>query len=317
MRFTIVPDSVDDAGLNPLEFRVMHILLKHANEDGECFPSRERIAEIAKISVSSVGRQIRSLLDRGLIAVRNRPDGPNPRSNLYTILAPYKPNRSERPVYNPNESEEPAKQVRETCLNGYEVPVCNPNRSEGPAKQVRETHSNRSERPKNYIKYNYTQELELREDLKDKEGGVGGDSAEEKHNVQKRNGSEVEQKLDVGEILATASRYFGKEAAEHSWVNLKALPGYDEKSDTPTLLKIAASRVAGLSSEDWIADACEGLKSRLRKPDMARLDKPVNYLCEILKGSAPSKLGGRTFSQVMADAARRMPSKLIPKAKPP
>jgi hypothetical protein len=122
--------------------------------------------------------------------------------------------------------------------------------------------------------------------------------------------------LDPRVVLATASELFGEEAGKRGGIAITKLDGFDHGMDRPTLLKIAACRVAGTVSEDWVVDAVNGLKNRLEKTDMPKLNQPVNYLCKILKESAPGKLGNRTYQQVLAQIDPRIPWDQLNKPKP-
>ena len=67
-------------------FGVYCALLRFADRQGECFPSRDRIAADTGLSVETVRRVLRELRDAGFITVEYRfdPDG-RQTANLYTI----------------------------------------------------------------------------------------------------------------------------------------------------------------------------------------------------------------------------------------
>lgn len=123
--FAIVPRSIIEIGsvVGPLAFYVLVILIDHANEDGECWPSRELIAKRTGMSLKSVGNQLSKLKEHGFIEIKNRTGGPNPRSNVYVLLEPCKSKGHEVPVCDPKGHEVPAKQVRGAHLKGHEVPT--------------------------------------------------------------------------------------------------------------------------------------------------------------------------------------------------
>jgi len=58
----------------------------HANQDGVCFPSRQRLAEEAGMSIASVKRAIKKLVDIGIIKKTERKKGKENMTNLYEII---------------------------------------------------------------------------------------------------------------------------------------------------------------------------------------------------------------------------------------
>lgn len=72
--------------LNCTERSVYAVLISFCDGLGKCFPSLKKIAEKAKISVSTVQRVIKRLVAKGLITkmARKREDGGNT-SNVYTV----------------------------------------------------------------------------------------------------------------------------------------------------------------------------------------------------------------------------------------
>lgn len=70
---------------NPLRKLVLIKLCDNANDQGECWPSHQHIADQCEISKSSVKNHIKKLGELGLVAVEHR-DGPKGNSsNLYHI----------------------------------------------------------------------------------------------------------------------------------------------------------------------------------------------------------------------------------------
>lgn len=81
-----VPAWLDDAKLDPIDFRVLCNLWRRCNlTTKRCNPGIGRIAADCCISVSSVTRALRRLKKRGLI--RWETGGPN-KSNAYGLIAP-------------------------------------------------------------------------------------------------------------------------------------------------------------------------------------------------------------------------------------
>ena len=77
---------VDHPDVTPLDVAVYVAIKRHADGDGEAYPSRARIAELAKVSVDTVDRAVKRLIDIGALEkeVRRKKNG-EPTSNLYTI----------------------------------------------------------------------------------------------------------------------------------------------------------------------------------------------------------------------------------------
>ena len=77
---------VDHPDVTPLDVAVYVAIKRHADGDGEAYPSRARIAELAKVSVDTVDRAVKRLIEIGALEkeVRRKKNG-DPTSNLYTI----------------------------------------------------------------------------------------------------------------------------------------------------------------------------------------------------------------------------------------
>lgn len=80
-----IHSSLDDAGLNPKEFRVFAHLSRRASS-GSAWPSIKTIAEVCKISEPRVRLALKTLTDRRFISVEIRPG----RTFLWTINSPDK-----------------------------------------------------------------------------------------------------------------------------------------------------------------------------------------------------------------------------------
>ena len=85
--FAIVPLwVVDHPVTEKLDVSVYVAIKRHADQGGTAYPSRARIAELAKCSVESVDRSVKRLIEAGALdkEVRRNKAG-DPISNLYTI----------------------------------------------------------------------------------------------------------------------------------------------------------------------------------------------------------------------------------------
>lgn len=86
IRFSIVPETVLDAGVSDRAVRVYAILARYADsETGKCFPSRETLAKRAGCHWRSVDRAIQELVEIGAIEKHHRKDGETYQSNLYVV----------------------------------------------------------------------------------------------------------------------------------------------------------------------------------------------------------------------------------------
>lgn len=88
--FTRVPDAVlDSRDIDRNAKLVLIILLRFANQDGECWPSIAAIARRARMSKSSVKRAIGSLVNANLLSYARRTEEgtDEPASNLYRLDA--------------------------------------------------------------------------------------------------------------------------------------------------------------------------------------------------------------------------------------
>lgn len=75
--------------LTPYAYLVGRSLLRHANKQGQCWPSHATIAEELGCSDRTVGRAVGQLRDLGLIAWQQRKGTLHKRSsNLYALLTP-------------------------------------------------------------------------------------------------------------------------------------------------------------------------------------------------------------------------------------
>jgi len=84
-RFTMVPDWLIESDLSLHDFAVLLVLMKHGRTTGRCNPGFATIARQARVSRDSVKRSLRSLEDRGLIAIERRRDGAKNLTNAYTL----------------------------------------------------------------------------------------------------------------------------------------------------------------------------------------------------------------------------------------
>ena len=91
---------VDREDLNPYERLLYMVLARHANDDGECFPSRERLKKVTGIKDErTITKYIKSLESKKLISIEKRKGLSNiyhiknvpPTSDVPTLNAPTPP----------------------------------------------------------------------------------------------------------------------------------------------------------------------------------------------------------------------------------
>ncbi len=104
---------------------VYAVLAQHADEDGVCWPSVRRMAEIAGMSTSTVRRSLKALVGHALITVEIRNDKTGQSSNVYQL-----PTTQEPPIKNDrgglsNLPHPPVKSTTPPCQKRKGPPVKN------------------------------------------------------------------------------------------------------------------------------------------------------------------------------------------------
>lgn len=89
MYFAVVPEWVLDLPVSAQAIRVYCTLRRYAdNKTGECYPSRRSIAMRARLSIATLDRCLRELVEHGAIIVERRKSASGDwTSNLYTVLS--------------------------------------------------------------------------------------------------------------------------------------------------------------------------------------------------------------------------------------
>ncbi len=73
--------------LSPVDLKVYSCLSRHADHNGQCFPSRKQIAQECHLSVATVYRAIYRLQRHGFLSIASQQrDNGGQRQNLYTLL---------------------------------------------------------------------------------------------------------------------------------------------------------------------------------------------------------------------------------------
>lgn len=85
-RFSVSLDVLKQS-LSPVELKIYSCLSRHADEKGQCYPSRKQIAKECHLSVTTVYRTIHRLKQKGFLRIerQTRPNG-GISQNLYTLL---------------------------------------------------------------------------------------------------------------------------------------------------------------------------------------------------------------------------------------
>lgn len=83
--FITVPNQTSIFGIDPKAQCLYMWLCFHSNQDGECFPSRKLLSEESGMSIASVKRSLKTLTDRKILSVKNRKNGKENITNLYSI----------------------------------------------------------------------------------------------------------------------------------------------------------------------------------------------------------------------------------------
>jgi hypothetical protein len=90
--FAVIPEWVLDLPITASAVRVYCCLRRYAdNRTGECWPSRRTLAMRSRVSVATLDRSLRELVEQGAIRqTRRKNNAGDWTSNLYTVLAlPY------------------------------------------------------------------------------------------------------------------------------------------------------------------------------------------------------------------------------------
>ena len=74
---------------NPLRKLVLIKLADNANDNGECWPSHQHIADQCEIGHSTVRKHIAALVDMGFVTIKNRKGPKGNLTNIYTISICY------------------------------------------------------------------------------------------------------------------------------------------------------------------------------------------------------------------------------------
>lgn len=84
--FFMVANDIFEFGLKPKELSVYCCLLRHCDEQMQCFPSRRIIAKECRISLTTVDSAMNALIAHGLVQKinRKRHDG-SKTSNFYLV----------------------------------------------------------------------------------------------------------------------------------------------------------------------------------------------------------------------------------------
>jgi len=87
--FAVVPEWVLDLPVSAQAVRVYCCLRRYAdNKTGECYPSRRTLAMRARMSIATLDRCVKELVDNGALLVERRLGASGDyTSNLYTVLS--------------------------------------------------------------------------------------------------------------------------------------------------------------------------------------------------------------------------------------
>lgn len=201
--FAAIPHwIIDDYGakIGPLGIAVLVVLIRHADEDHCCFPSHDRIARLAGISVSSAQRALAVLSAVGLVSIESHAKTGR-RNNYRLTLGP-----CDRPSLGPTDrlprSQGPTPSVRGTDPLG---PTDRPPRSQGPTKKNQEEEPKRRTKKKN-------QEEAARNEIVSRP-----DEAASRTRSQSRSGSAL---VSFDAFWAVYPRKAAKKGAEAAWRTL-------------------------------------------------------------------------------------------------
>lgn len=114
-KFTMIcNDFLESNKLNGYEKLIFIILKKFANDNGECFPSLQKLTEISGFSKKTVQRVLKSLEEKEVLSVTHRRTQKGNISNLYTIYDYAEMWRTENKDEKPQKKNSPQKVTEES-----------------------------------------------------------------------------------------------------------------------------------------------------------------------------------------------------------
>lgn len=87
-QFAIIPEGLLDAPISANAFRLWAIFQRHSDVLGHCYPSRNRLAEMMRVSHDTIARAKRELVDAGMITCLERYDDSGRRTSDDVFLHP-------------------------------------------------------------------------------------------------------------------------------------------------------------------------------------------------------------------------------------
>jgi hypothetical protein len=103
---------------------VLVVFCDHANDDGECWPSRKRVAEKCGITIKTLDRHISTLVEKGFLLKESRQrENGSSRSNLYHVnpFALHENRGVNQGAYSPKNN--PVRPLRQPLNNNGDNPV--------------------------------------------------------------------------------------------------------------------------------------------------------------------------------------------------
>ena len=86
-KFYILPNSVFDLRMEPIQFAIYSYLISCSGSKGYCWPSQAKICDKASIGLSSVQKHLMILEQRKLIKIRKSGQGGKHKSDDYYPLS--------------------------------------------------------------------------------------------------------------------------------------------------------------------------------------------------------------------------------------
>lgn len=97
MGYSLISQEIrEDNRLTGIDLAIYYTLATFADENRQCFPSVQTIADMAKFSKSSVKRSLKNLEASGWITIQPRRKNNGQTSNLYTLLDNIKTKKEEK-----------------------------------------------------------------------------------------------------------------------------------------------------------------------------------------------------------------------------
>ncbi len=86
--FFLIPIDIFSYGLKPSALATYMVLSRYSDSNGQCYPSRDTIAENCNVSVDTIDNAMKELKNAGLVEVTPQFYEGAQKTNLYKLIRP-------------------------------------------------------------------------------------------------------------------------------------------------------------------------------------------------------------------------------------